>query len=53
MTRVWALLAAALAASVAGQWVGATTADRRLVFVYAGLGALALILAGIATSARA
>ena len=53
MPRVWALLAAALMGSVAGQWAGATMADRRLTMLYAALGALALVAAGIATNAKA
>lgn len=53
MSRVWALLAAALLVSVAGQWAGATTADRRVTMLYAALGALALVAAGIAANIRA
>lgn len=53
MTRVYALLTAALTASVFGQWAGAATGDYRLNIVYAALAVLALVATTAVINARA
>lgn len=53
VSRVYALLTAALLASVFGQWAGAATGDRRLTFAYAAFAAMALIAAAVFANVKA
>jgi hypothetical protein len=53
VSRVYALLTAALIASVFGQWAGAATSDRRLTFAYAAFACVALVAAAVFANVKA